>query len=158
LVKIALELKKMGWKSDSQTNEIDVFQGHLGIYKTTEWRGNEELPDVHIDVSVDISFDKNEQNDVYFLVFNESYSLFVQGVGSNEKQDRSNLSVDFSESDVNNVAKIQQTAKELNIHVQKNIEEYGYEFAQESYKDWKDYFSSGAAYADKNEPWKDTNY
>lgn len=157
LIKIALELKKLGWKSDSQTNEIDVFQGHLGIYKNTEWRGNNELPNVQIDVSVDMSFDKNEQNDVYFLVFNESYSLFVEGAGSSEKQDRGNLSLDFSETDSNNISKIQQSAKELTDHVQKNIEEHGYEYSQESYADWKEYNSNGSAYADKNEPWKDGN-
>jgi hypothetical protein len=158
LVKIALELKKLGWKSDSQTNEIDVFQGHLGMYKNTEWRGDGKLPDVQIDVSVDMSFAQNEQNNVNFLVFNESYSLFIDGVGSSEKQEQADLSIDFSEADVNNIAKFQQAAKELNAHVQSNIEEHGYEYSQESYADWKDYHASGTAYADKAEPWKDGNY
>lgn len=158
LIKIALELKKLGWKSDSQTNEIDVFQGHLGMYKNTEWRGDGELPDVQIDVSLDLSFAQNEQNGVYFLIFNESYSLYVDGVGSSEKQDRADLSTDFSEADVNNVAKIQQAAKELNRHVEVKVDEYGYEYAQESYADWKEYFASGTAYVDRAEPWKDDNY
>lgn len=158
LIKIALELKKLGWKSDSHTNEIDVFQGHLGMYKNAEWRGNGELPDVQIDVDVDMTFDQNEQQNVYFLVFSESYSLSVDGASGSEKQERGNLSLDFSESDANNVAKIQQAAKELNVHVQKNIEEHGYEYAQESYADWKNYHASGTAYADQSEPWKDDNY
>lgn len=158
LIKIALELKKLGWKSDSHTNEIDVFQGHLGMYKNTEWRGDGELPDVQIDISVDMSFDQNEQNGVYFLVFNESYSLYVDGVGSTEKQEQSDLSIDFSDADANNIAKIQQAAKELNGHVQVQVDELGYEYAQESYADWKEYFSSGTAYADRAEPWKDDNY
>lgn len=158
LVKIALELKKLGWKSDSQTNEIDVFQGHLGMYKNTEWRGDGELPDVQIDISIDMSFAQNEQNGVYFLVFNESYSLFVEGAASNEKQEESDLSIDFSEADVNNIVKIQQAAKELNGHVQVNVDEHGYEYAQESYADWKDYHASGTAYADRAEPWKDKDY
>jgi hypothetical protein len=158
LVKIALELKKLGWKSDSQSNEIDVFQGHLGVFKNTEWRGDGELPDVQIDVSIDMSFAQNEQNGVHFLVFNESYSLFVDGVGSSEKQEQSDLSIDFSEADANNVAKIQQATKELNAHVQSKVEEYGYEYSQESYADWKEYHASGTAYADRAEPWKDDNY
>ncbi len=158
LVKIALELKKLGWKSDSHSNEIDVFQGHLGVFKNTEWRGDDELPDVQIDVSVDMSFVQNEQNGVYFLVFNESYSLFVDGVGSNEKQEQSDLSIDFSETDVNNIVKIQQAAKELNAHAHSKVEEYGYEYAQESYADWKEYNASGTAHADQSEPWNDNNY
>jgi hypothetical protein len=165
LVKIALELKRLGWKSDSQTNEIDVFQGHLGMYKNTEWRGEQwrgsgpgELPDVQIDISIDMSFAQNEQNGVYFLVFNESYSLSLDGASGSEKQEQSDLNIDFSEADANNIVKIQQAAKELNEHVQGNVDEHGYEYAQESYADWKDYNASGTAYADKSEPWKDDNY
>lgn len=160
LVKIALELKRLGWKSDSQTNEIDVFQGHLGMYKNTEWRGNgpDELPDVQIDISIDMSFAQNEQNGVYFLVFNESFSLSIDGASGSEKQEQSDLNIDFSDADVNNIAKIQQAAKELNEHVQNNVDEYGYEYAQESYTDWKDYNAGGTAYADKAEPWKDDKY
>ena len=139
LIKIALELKKSGWKSNSQTNEIDVFQGHLGMFKDMEWRGNDDLPDVQIDVYVNMSFAQNEQNDVYFLVFNESYSMFVDGVGSTEKQGKSDLDIDFSETDVNNIVKIQQSAKNLNDRIRLNVEEYGYEYAQESYADWVEY-------------------
>jgi len=151
LIKIALELKKLGWRSDSQTNEIDVFQGHLGMYKNSEWRGDNDLPDVQVDVTIDMSFAQNEQNSVYFLVFKESYSMFVEGAGSGEKQQQNDVSVDFSESDVNNFAKIQQAAKELNQHIQKNVEEYGYEFSQESYSDWKQYNDSGTASADRDD-------
>lgn len=155
LIKIALELKRLGWKSDSQTNEIDVFQGHLGMFKNTEWRGDGELPDVQIDISIDLSFSQNEQNGVYFLVFNEAYSLSVDGASGSEKQERGDLSVDFSESDINNAVKFQQAAKELNEHIQSKIEEHGYEYAQESYADWKEYHAGGTAYADRTEPWKD---
>lgn len=158
LVKIALELRKMGWTSDSKTNEIDVFQGHLEMYKKSEWSDNRNLPDVQIDVSLDMSFVQNEQNNVYFLVFKESYSMFVEGADSSEKREESDLSIDFSETDINNIVKIQQAAKVLNSRVQTNIDEYGYDYAQESYNDWKEYHSNGTAYVDKFEPWKDDAY
>lgn len=159
LIKIALELKKMGWKSNSHTSEIDIFQGHIGMHKDSIWNGNNELPDVQVDVFIDMSFERNEQNDVYFLVFNESYSLFVEGAGSSEKQKRSDMSIDFVfKADANNIAKIRLAAKELNDHVNSNIDEYGYEYSQESYNAWKQYNASGTAYADRTEPWKDDNY
>lgn len=147
LVKIALELKKMGWKSNSQTNEIDVFQGHLGMYKELVWEGDVDLPDINVDVNIDMGFSLIEEGE-YFLVLNEEYSLFAEGVGSSQKVNESDLDVSFSERDVSNQLEIQNAAKKINVNVLERVDKYGYEYSQESSQDWKHYHNSGEADAD----------
>ncbi len=149
LIKIALALKSHGWVSDKETNEIEVYQGYLSAYKEFSWDGDSDLPNVAIDCVAKLSFEQNEQNQVYFLVYSEDYSLFIDGVGNSQKNSDSDLNIPFSESDVNNTAKFQQAANEINNHFNKSSSELGYEFAQESYEEWKNY-SSGDWKADQD--------
>jgi hypothetical protein len=150
LLKIALELKKMGWKSDSRSNEIDVFQGHLGMFKEYNWQGNGEVPDVDVNMVIDMRFEKNEQNNVYFLVYKTNYSMFVQDVGGSDKSEDSDVDVPFTEQDVNNIPKFIEAAKKINDHVSQTADEYAYEHAQTSGQEHHDYNQGGGWKADQD--------
>ena len=158
LLKIALELKKLGWKPDAQSNEIDVFQGHLSMSKEWDYDNDSELPAVNVVQAVDMSFSPNEQNGVNFLIYKAYYQLFVEGAGGNDTEEDGDLGLDFTDQDANNLAKIQTAAKQIDQEVGSAAEEKAYAYANESYSEWKHYHSSGAAGSDREEPWKDQNY
>jgi hypothetical protein len=139
LLKIAIELKKLRWKPDTTANEIDVFQGHLGMFKNYFWEGNEDTPDVSVDIIMDMHFEQNGQNNVHFLVYKTDYSLWVDGVGGSDRIDNGNIDIPFTEQDVNNVAKFIEVARKLNDQIIQKAEEVAYEYSQESSRRYQDY-------------------
>lgn len=143
LLKIGLELKKFGWKPNSKTSEIDIHQGHLELYRDFAWDGEGELPNVNGTVGIDITFGQNEQNNVHFLVYNVIADLNADGVQSTEKNTDSDWDQPFTEQDVNNASKIQLASKQIHGHVNEFFEIESYEYAQESYSDWKDSTGGG---------------
>jgi hypothetical protein len=137
LIKVAIELKKLGWIPDSQTNEIDVFQGHIGMSKEHIWDKDANLPNVDVDIGLDLRFEQNIQNQVFFLVYDIDYRMFIQSVGGDDRRENSDVDVPFTEQDVNNIAKFQEAAKKINTESVSAADRFAYEFAQESYQDWK---------------------
>lgn len=138
LIKIATELKKFKWRPDVTANEIDVFQGHLGMFKEHTWQGNEELPDVSVDIIMDMHFEQNEQNQVYFLVYKTDYSLWVDDVGGVDRMESNDVDTPFTEQDFNNVAKFIEVAKKINDQVMQRAVNVSYAYSQESAQEWKD--------------------
>lgn len=142
LLKIAMELKKYSWKPNSQTNEIDIFQSHVEMYKEYTWDGENDNPDVELTVTTDLKLENNQQNGVYFLVYNTKYNMFIQGVGGDDKSDDSDLDITFDEQDVSNIGKFQIAAKQINDKLVSLANEYAYEFARENKKQHQDYNNS----------------
>ena len=137
LLKIAIELKKLGWTPDTTANEIDIFQGHLGMFKNHTWEGGGDAPDVSTDIIMDMHFEQNEQNQVYFLVYKTDYSMWVDDVGGSDVMDNGDLDTPFTEQDVNNVAKFVEAAKKIDNQVITRAEEVAYNYSQESTQDWR---------------------
>jgi len=150
LIKIALELKKLGWKSESQSNEIDIHQNHLGMFKESDWDGQHDLPDVSVVQGVDMRFKKNEQNNVYFLTYESNYQLFVDGVGGDDIKENGDLDVDFLEHDVSNMNKIQKAASQISKDISEEANEKAHTFAENSYSEWRIYNSGGGWKADRD--------
>jgi hypothetical protein len=150
LLKVAMELKKFRWVPDTQSNEIDVFQGHLSMSKEYPWQGDTEVPDVDVTITVDMHFAQNEQNGVYFLVYHSDYSAFVQDVGGNDKSEDSDIDVPFTERDVNNIPKFIEAAKKINDQTTHAAEEFAYEHSQASSQAHHDYTTGGGWKADQD--------
>lgn len=150
LLKVAMELKKFRWKADTQSNEIDMFQNHLGMFKDYLWQGDGEVPDVDVTIAIDMTFSQNEQNGVYFIVYKTDYSMFVQDVGGNDKTEDSDVDEPFTERDINNISKFIEAAKKINDHTIQRADEYAYEHAQESNREYHDYTTGGGWKADQD--------
>jgi hypothetical protein len=136
LLKIAMELKKFRWKTNVHTSEISVFQGHLDMSKDYIYDGGGENPDVDVTIGIDMTFQRNEQNNVYFLTYQSTYSNFVQGVGGSDRENNSDIDVPFTEQDVNNQTKFIEAAKKINDQTMQEADQYAYEHSQESGSDW----------------------
>lgn len=138
-----MELKKLRWKTNVATSEINIFQGHLDMSKDYIYDGGGENPDVDVTVGIDMTFRPNEQNNVYFLVYTANYSMFVQDIGGSDREENSDVDVPFTEVDVNNIAKFIEAAKKINDQVMQTADEYAYEHSQESGGEHQDYKSGG---------------
>lgn len=136
LLKIAMELKKFRWKTNVHTSEISVFQGHLDMAKDYIYDGGGENPDVDVTIGIDMTFQRNEQNNVYFLTYQATYSNFVQGVGGSDRENNSDIDIPFTEQDVNNQAKFVEAAKKINDQTMQEADQYAYEHSQESGNEW----------------------
>jgi hypothetical protein len=143
LLKVAMELKNLRWKSNSNTNEINVFQGHLEMFKNFIWQGDGEVPDVEVDMSIDVGFSRNEQNNVYFIVYNTNYNLYVQNVGGSDKHHNTDIDVPFTEQDLNNVVKFKEAAKKINDQTIQLANNFAYEYSQESNNAHQNYKNNG---------------
>jgi hypothetical protein len=137
LIKVATELKKYKWSSNVGSNEINLFQNHLEMETAYVYDGRHELPDVNVEPSLDLTFRKNEQNNVYFLVYKTNVHLWIKSVGGTDQVDDGDIDVSFTDVDVSNNAKITQTAALINTQVKEFSDTAAYKYAQESYSEWK---------------------
>jgi hypothetical protein len=148
LIKIATELKKYGWKANSQTSDIDLHQGHIPLTKEYTW--NEDRPSVDVTLQIDLSFGSNTPQGPWYIIYDIHYQFYVDSVGSSAKNDDSDMEVPFTEQDVNNLEKIVVTTKKLNYDIIKYSDEYAYEYSQESHNSWDAYHNQGGWQSDRD--------
>ncbi len=142
LLKVAMELKRnYRWIPDIKSNEIDIFQGHLSMFKEYIWEGGGETPNVDVSITIDMHFKKNEQNNVYFLAYNAYYSLWIEGVGGTDREEYGDVEIPFTENDVNNISKFIDAAKKINQQSMDSAEEFAYNYSQESSQEFTRYRS-----------------
>ncbi len=143
LLKISLELKTLGWKVNPDSSDIDIAQDRVSMLKDITWDGDGDLPDVDVNVTINLSLAKNEQNGVYFVVYTSEYGLFITNVGGSDEREESDLDTPFTEQDVNNINKFQEASRKLNGVIDDNASEYAHDFASQSYQHWRDYEDAG---------------
>lgn len=148
LVKIATEMKKYGWRANSETSEIDLHQGHIPLTKEYTW--NEDRPPVDVTLQIDMSLGSNKPEGPWYIFYEINYNFYVDSVGSSAKNDSSDLEVQFTEQDVSNLEKIVVAAKKLNFDILKYADEYASDYSQESLGGWDDYHNRGGWKADQD--------
>jgi hypothetical protein len=147
LVKIATELKKYGWKANAETSEIDLHQGHIPL--TKEYTYNQDRPPVDVTLQIDMSLGANDPQGPWYIFYDITYNFYVDSVGSTAKNGNSDLDIEFTEQDINNLEKIVLAAKKLNFDIIKYSDEYASEYSNESHGDWDGYHNQGGWKADQ---------
>jgi hypothetical protein len=144
LLKIATELKKYGWKANVETSEIDIHQGHIPVSKEYFWK--EGNPGVTVSIELDFTFKSNQPSGPWFIVYDVVYNFYIDSVDSTSMAENSDVDIEFTEQDVNNLEKIVVGAKQLNSNIVSSSDQYAEEFSQENHGDWDKYNKDGWKY------------
>lgn len=130
LLKVAIELKRLGWKPNSKTNEIDIHQGYIDMYKEYDW-SQDQLPPVSVTMNVNLTLAPNpEQHSTYYIIYKNETSLWIDHIGGNDSNSDSDVDVVFSEQDSRNQEKIVQAAKLINSQVRQTSDYEAEQFAE----------------------------
>jgi hypothetical protein len=143
LIKIALELKKRGWKANPQSSEINIFQGHIELSKEFPWDGQGNLPDVDVSLGLDLTVDPTDSPTEYMVSYKTDISLWIDNVGGDDESITGQSDVYFTEQDANNIAKIQNVANKLNFEINNSASGMAEKYAGEGNSDFQSYKSGG---------------
>ena len=82
LIKIAIELKRLGWKPNTQSNNIDIAQGFVSMYK--EYTVSYNLQ-IGVESGVDITL--APEGDQNYVKYDKQLSLWTDDLGGKDYTD-----------------------------------------------------------------------
>jgi hypothetical protein len=149
LLKLVIELKKLGWSAGEDWQITLKGEGHVPLMKMVPVQGtmnNEEWHD-HVEIAMDLKLDSGDEI-TYFPDYTIFGQIFIDGGDNMDIAYKMDADVAFTKEDFKNGEKIVGAARKINRLIDDHVQNQYYKYIDDNTENIQYYKSSGQGRAD----------